>query len=100
MRLGSTRATGHRATAKRLRNMACLVCTGATGCQSSASSNSPSIYRYNTKQATMSLQRKQFGAKGEQQARESLESQGMQWLASNIRTRYGEIDLLMQDGKM
>lgn len=39
------------------------------------------------------------GSKAECIARDYLLSQGLQWRASNFRSRVGEIDLIMQDGR-
>jgi putative endonuclease len=40
----------------------------------------------------------QKGQQAEQAARRYLQQQGLQWLASNVRTPYGELDLVMLDG--
>ncbi len=37
------------------------------------------------------------GTQAEQLARDYLEKRGLQWIASNFRTRRGEIDLIMSD---
>ncbi len=39
-----------------------------------------------------------IGVTGESQARSYLERKGWRWLASNFRTRWGEIDLVMEEG--
>ncbi len=39
----------------------------------------------------------QMGRAGENQARAFLVDKGYRWLASNFRTRWGEIDLVMKD---
>ncbi|MFY7697793.1 MAG: YraN family protein [Legionella sp.] len=41
----------------------------------------------------------QLGYAAEIQAQQYLQSQGLQWLVSNYRTRVGEIDLIMRDGE-
>lgn len=41
----------------------------------------------------------QVGFQIEQQAREYLLRQGLEWLKSNYRCRWGEIDLVMREGK-
>ena len=38
-----------------------------------------------------------IGAEAEERARLYLLQQGMQWVSSNYRTRWGEIDLIMRD---
>jgi len=38
------------------------------------------------------------GAHAEQQALVFLKQQGLQWICSNFRCKYGELDLVMQDG--
>lgn len=38
-----------------------------------------------------------LGFRAEQQARSYLRAQGLQWIESNYRCRWGEIDLIMQD---
>jgi len=43
--------------------------------------------------------RKQRGDGGEQRARAFLEGQGLSHVASNVRSKRGEIDLVMQDDK-
>lgn len=40
-----------------------------------------------------------FGWRGEATVRTWLERQGWTFVAQNYRTRYGEIDLIMRDGK-
>ncbi|MFP4246696.1 MAG: YraN family protein, partial [Halochromatium sp.] len=47
-----------------------------------------------TRPATPS--RKQLGATKERQARAYLEQQGLQHLASNVRCKRGELDLVMR----
>ena len=42
--------------------------------------------------------RQQIGSEGETQAHEYLKRKGYRWRASNFRTRWGEIDLVMEDG--
>lgn len=42
--------------------------------------------------------KQQLGASGELQARKHLESKGLKLIVANARTRFGEIDLIMQDG--
>ncbi|MFI3246177.1 MAG: YraN family protein [Ferrimonas sp.] len=37
------------------------------------------------------------GDQAEQQAQRYLCQQGLRWVASNVRSRFGEIDLIMQD---
>ncbi|MBV8042302.1 YraN family protein [Pluralibacter sp.] len=44
------------------------------------------------------LSSKQTGDAWEQQARRWLESNGLRFIAANVRTRGGEIDLIMKDG--
>jgi putative endonuclease len=39
------------------------------------------------------------GAKAEARARRHLEKQGLRCLASNFRTRWGELDLVMEQGR-
>lgn len=46
----------------------------------------------------MAHERTRYGLSGEQRARHYLEQGGLQWRAANVRTRYGEVDLVMQDG--
>ena len=43
------------------------------------------------------VNRQRLGAEQEQQARRYLERAGLQWEASNVRCRSGEIDLIMRD---
>ncbi len=43
-------------------------------------------------------ERRQLGASGEKLAEEFLRQKGYRWLASNWRTKWGEIDLVMKDG--
>ena len=42
---------------------------------------------------------KQIGAAGEKAAKEFLLAQGLGWITSNYYCRFGEIDLIMQDGE-
>lgn len=42
--------------------------------------------------------RKQLGDTKERQARDYLEQQGLQHIASNVRCKRGELDLVMRDG--
>lgn len=42
--------------------------------------------------------RKQLGDSKERQARDYLEQQGLQHVASNVRCKRGELDLIMRDG--
>lgn len=42
--------------------------------------------------------RKQLGDRKERQARDYLEQQGLRHLASNVRCKRGELDLVMRDG--
>jgi putative endonuclease len=44
------------------------------------------------------LSRKQTGEAWEQQARRYLESKGLHFIAANVHTRGGELDLIMKDG--
>ncbi|MDF7660107.1 YraN family protein [Erwiniaceae bacterium L1_54_6] len=44
------------------------------------------------------VNRQRIGAEQEQQARRYLERAGLRWVASNVRYRIGELDLIMQDG--
>ncbi|WP_058910870.1 YraN family protein [Entomohabitans teleogrylli] len=44
------------------------------------------------------LSRQQSGAAYEQRARRWLESKGLRFIAANMRTRGGEIDLIMAEG--
>lgn len=44
------------------------------------------------------LSRKQTGDAWEQEARRWLERKGLRFIAANVRTRGGEIDLIMKDG--
>lgn len=44
------------------------------------------------------VNRQRIGAEQEQQARRYLERAGLRWVASNVRYRNGELDLIMQDG--
>ena len=39
-----------------------------------------------------------LGESGEKKAEEFLRQKGFRWLASNWRTKWGEIDLVMKDG--
>jgi putative endonuclease len=41
---------------------------------------------------------KEFGAGGEEAAKDYLQGKGYRWRESNFRTRGGEIDLVMEDG--
>lgn len=41
----------------------------------------------------------QTGLIAEQQARNYLVGKGLRWIASNYRCRWGEVDLIMGDGK-
>ena len=43
--------------------------------------------------------RKMLGVSGENQAESYLRSKGLKWVASNWRTKWGEIDLIMKDGR-
>lgn len=43
--------------------------------------------------------RHRLGREGELTARRHLEQRGWHWLGSNVRTPYGEVDLLFQDGE-
>ncbi len=43
------------------------------------------------------VNRQRIGAQQEQQARCYLERAGLEWIASNVRFRGGEIDLIMRD---
>ncbi len=47
----------------------------------------------------MSELRQYIGEKGEATAKEFLIGKGYVWIESNFRTRGGEIDLIMQDGR-
>jgi putative endonuclease len=40
----------------------------------------------------------QVGDNAEQRALQYLQQQGLQWLCSNFRCKYGELDLVMKDG--
>jgi putative endonuclease len=40
-----------------------------------------------------------IGAAGELRARRFLEAKGYEFVTANVRTRYGEIDLIMRDGQ-
>jgi len=42
----------------------------------------------------------QIGFAAEKQAREYLSRQGMRWITSNYRCRWGEVDLVMSDGEL
>ncbi len=42
----------------------------------------------------------QIGDSAEQLALQYLKQQGLQWLSSNFRCKYGELDLVMKDGDM
>ncbi|MEZ3501643.1 YraN family protein [Pantoea sp. KPR_PJ] len=44
------------------------------------------------------LNRRRFGAEQEQRARRYLARAGLQWVASNVHFRGGELDLIMRDG--
>jgi len=46
----------------------------------------------------VTIARKQLGARGELAARRYLESRGLSFVAANVTTRYGELDLVMRDG--
>lgn len=48
--------------------------------------------------ALFPLNKKQTGDLYEQHARRFLEGQGLSLLDKNVRMKYGEIDLIMQDG--
>ncbi len=48
----------------------------------------------------MTLDRQAFGATGEEEAKKYLLDKGYVWKESNFRTRGGEIDLIMEDGKV
>lgn len=48
----------------------------------------------------MSELRQFVGAEGEEVAKDFLLKKGYRWLESNFRTRGGEIDLVMEDGKI
>ncbi len=43
------------------------------------------------------VNRQRIGAEHEQQARHYLERAGLKWVASNVRFRGGELDLIMRD---
>lgn len=43
-------------------------------------------------------QLRQWGGDGESMARNYLSARGYRWLASNFSTRWGEIDLIMEQG--
>lgn len=45
------------------------------------------------------LCRQVVGLKGEQAAAAFLRNRGMTWVASNWRSKWGEIDLIMRDGE-
>lgn len=45
----------------------------------------------------MTFARKRYGAAGEARARRFLESRRMRFVAANVSTPFGEIDLVMQD---
>ncbi|MBE5254114.1 MAG: YraN family protein [Enterobacterales bacterium endosymbiont of Blomia tropicalis] len=47
---------------------------------------------------TGQLNRRQIGAEHEQRARHHLERAGLKWVASNVYSRGGELDLIMRDG--
>jgi putative endonuclease len=47
----------------------------------------------------MTMRRRRLGQAGEQAARRYLESLGWEWRGSNIRTSFGEVDLLFFDGE-
>lgn len=47
----------------------------------------------------MSEARQALGASGEEEAKEYLLRKGYRWKDSNFRTRGGELDLVMEDGK-
>lgn len=40
-----------------------------------------------------------LGSKGEKEAETFLRGQGLKWIVSNWRTKWGEIDLIMKDGE-
>ena len=40
----------------------------------------------------------ELGQLGERTARQYLESRGLRFMAANVRTPYGEVDLLMREG--
>lgn len=46
------------------------------------------------------LSSKQTGDAWELRARRWLENKGLRFIAANVRERYGEIDLIMQDGRV
>jgi putative endonuclease len=46
------------------------------------------------------LSRKQRGDGAERRARAFLEQQGLQHVASNVRSKRGELDLVMRDGEI
>ncbi|HOW27659.1 MAG TPA: YraN family protein [Elusimicrobiota bacterium] len=46
----------------------------------------------------MALPTRQVGDGGERRAKAYLEDKGLECLASNYRTRWGELDLVMRDG--
>ena len=41
----------------------------------------------------------EIGLIGEQQARNYLEKRGLRWIMSNYHCRWGEVDLIMDDGE-
>ncbi|QXB59538.1 YraN family protein [Pantoea agglomerans] len=47
---------------------------------------------------TGQLNRRQTGARHEEDARRYLEQAGLIWVASNVHFRNGELDLIMRDG--
>lgn len=49
-------------------------------------------------QRLKALSAKLLGNAGESRAQTFLEQQGLSWIANNYRSRFGEIDLIMQDG--
>ena len=46
----------------------------------------------------MLLPKRKLGQKGEQLAKKHLQSKGYLFIAANFHTRFGEIDLIFQDG--
>jgi putative endonuclease len=46
----------------------------------------------------MSQHNRDFGRSGEELARRYLEEKGFRWVASNLETKFGELDLIMTHG--